>query len=105
MEAFPLAELARAISEHIQIRTTFPIEIQAWNAQTCADFMSVSVNHFKTRIACLPGFPKPVRLPTKKEKGIGQPRWNAKEVINWFYSFKKSNLPKGPGRPRNKSGK
>ncbi|PIT41831.1 hypothetical protein BHC43_00210 [Snodgrassella alvi] len=33
-----------------------------WNAERCANFFSCSPGHFKTRIACKPDFPRPVKL-------------------------------------------
>ncbi|PIT06843.1 hypothetical protein BGI40_01690 [Snodgrassella communis] len=33
-----------------------------WNAERCARFFSCSIGHFKSRIACKPDFPRPVKL-------------------------------------------
>lgn len=33
-----------------------------WNAERCAQFFSCSVGHFKSRIACKPDFPAPVKV-------------------------------------------
>ena len=43
--------------------------------------LRVSVGHFRQRIAPLPDFPKPVRLPSAK--GLGTPRWVPDEVREW----------------------
>ncbi|WP_370579839.1 hypothetical protein [Snodgrassella alvi] len=33
-----------------------------WNAERCAQYFSCSVGHFKSRIACKPDFPPPVKV-------------------------------------------
>lgn len=33
-----------------------------WNAERCAQYFSCSVGHFKSRIACKPDFPAPVKV-------------------------------------------
>lgn len=50
-----------------------------WSSAKAAQYFDVSVRHYQDRIATLPGFPKPVRLPAPRG-GRGQPRWYPGEV-------------------------
>jgi hypothetical protein len=53
-----------------------------WTPHDGAMFFQVSVKHFSDRIASLPGFPDPIRVPSRRG-GVGHPRWVPEEVIEW----------------------
>lgn len=91
-----IEELAAQIAQ--QIRPTVPIEHALWDAGDIACYLRRSPAVVRERIACLPGFPKPYKLPAKREGRItqGHPVWQAIEVINWV----KSHRDQVVGRPR-----
>lgn len=72
--------LAHAIASHLP--AMMPVEITLWDSADCALFMRVSLNHFRQYIAPQPGFPHAIRIP-KSDGKTGQPRWKAREVIEW----------------------
>lgn len=77
-------QLARAVAAHMPAQ--MPVDIALWDSADCAAFMRVSINHFRQYIASLPGFPQAIRLP-KADGKRGQPRWKAREVIEWTDSY------------------
>jgi len=70
------AELAK------QLRPALPIEIDLWNIGTIATYLKRSESVVRERMACLPDFPKAIRLPSTKLVR-GQALYRAKEVIQW----------------------
>jgi hypothetical protein len=65
-------------------RPAIPAEIALWDATCCAAYFLVTPAHFRDRMACKPGFPGTIPLPT--DGGRGSPRWKACEVIAWAES-------------------
>jgi predicted DNA-binding transcriptional regulator AlpA len=62
------------------------------DAQSVAAYLTVSVDHTRQRIVCLPDFPRALRV------NGGQPRWLRSEVEQWALAHR---VRKGkPGRPR-----
>jgi hypothetical protein len=57
-----------------------PISIALWDTKDIAAYLHRSVDRVYSDIVCLPGFPKPIRLPVK---GRAQALWKAREVIAW----------------------
>jgi len=63
-----------------------PLEIALWDAKTIATYLRRdSVKSVLETVVVVPGFPRPVRIPTTR--GPGQPRWKAVEVIAYVESF------------------
>jgi hypothetical protein len=58
-----------------------PVEIDLWSADEIARYMKRERRTVMESYACLPSFPKAIRLPTKGVRG--QPLWKANEVIRW----------------------
>ncbi len=73
-----------------------PVSVQLWNAKLIGNYLRRSPAAVMERVVTLPGFPKPIRLPTQKEGSRGQPLWEASEVIAWVRSHKEKIV----GRPR-----
>lgn len=96
-QQFNIDELAEAIAG--KIRPPVPLDQALWNIGDIAGYVRKSKNVVQQRMICLPGFPKPIRLPAMnpgKLEGSGHPLWNAKEVIDWVQSHKE----RIEGRPR-----
>ncbi len=78
-----IEKLAAAVAE--SIRPAIPLSIDLWDIETIAAFLKRNPQVVRERMACLPDFPKAIRLPTTK--GRAQPLYNAKEVITWVQSY------------------
>ena len=76
-----LAEAVAALA-----RPATPLDIDMWDIATIAAVLKRDPQVVRERMACLPSFPKAIRLPTKT--GRAQPLYNAQEVINWIQSYK-----------------
>lgn len=59
-----------------------PIDYRLWTVKQIANYMRRSEKVTGERMVYLPGFPKPIRLPTK-DGSKGHPLWKAREVIEW----------------------
>lgn len=57
-----------------------PISIALWDTNDIANYLKRSRDRVYNDIVCLPGFPKPIRLPVK---GRAQALYKAREVIAW----------------------
>lgn len=53
----------------------------------CAEYLRVCKRHFTERIAVLPGFPAPIRIPTLTG-GLGNSRYKKDEFISWVENQK-----------------
>lgn len=60
-----------------------------WDISTIAQYLKRDPQVVRERMACLPSFPKSIRLPTKT--GRAQPLFLAEEVIAWTKQFKDKN--------------
>lgn len=71
------------------VRPAFPVEIDLWDMATIANFLKRDPQVVRERMACLPSFPKAVRLPTMTsgKAGRSQPLYWAKEIIAWAKSY------------------
>lgn len=67
-----LDELKSAI-----VAASIPFDKRWLDTDGAAALLGVSVGHFRDRIACKPGFPKPARYTG------GHPHWKASEVDEW----------------------
>ena len=78
--------LAERIVELAAHRRTIPLSIDLWDVETIALLMKRDPNTVRTRIVCLPTFPKAIRLPS--ESGTqGRPLWKAAEVLRWVDTY------------------
>lgn len=80
-------KLAQAISIHL--KPPIPLSIDLWDIATIAAFLKRDPQVVRERMACMPEFPKAIRLPTKN--GRTQPLYKAKEIIEWTEKFKDRN--------------
>ena len=78
------AELAR------QLRPALPIEIDLWDIATIARYLKRSESVVRERMACLPDFPKAIRLPSTRSVR-GQALYRAKEIIQWACRYQDKN--------------
>ncbi|MBZ2208509.1 hypothetical protein [Massilia soli] len=60
-----------------------------WDIATIALYLKREPQVVRERMACLPSFPKSIRLPTKT--GRAQPLFLAEEVIAWTKKYKDKN--------------
>jgi hypothetical protein len=87
-----IAKLADALAKHIS--PPIPISIDLWNIELIGKYLKRDAQSVRERIACLPDFPEPIRLPSTKGRSHGL--YRAAEVIAWTEGLRK----KVPGRPR-----
>lgn len=84
-----ISNLAKALAE--QLTPKIPFDVALWDTASIAEYMKVSKSQVAQRIICQPTFPKSIRIPTangKKSDSRAQPRWKAKEVIEWTEKHK-----------------
>jgi hypothetical protein len=67
-------------------KPAIPLAIDMWDIATIAAVLKRDPQVVRERMACLPSFPKAIRLPTKT--GRAQPLYNALEVLEWIQSYK-----------------
>lgn len=80
--------LAAAVAR--QVRPTIPIDIALWDIATIAAFLNRSEAQVRERMACLPDFPKAIRLPSANA-ARGHALYKAKEVIAWTAKYQDRN--------------
>lgn len=78
-----IERLAEAVAA--RVKPSIPLAIDLWDIATIAQYLKREPQVVRERMACLPSFPKAIRLPTKT--GRAQPLYNAKEVIAWAQSY------------------
>ena len=83
-----IARLAAELAK--QLRPALPIEIDLWDIATIATYLKRSESVVRERMACLPDFPKAIRLPTTKSIR-GQALYPAREVIRWASKYQDKN--------------
>lgn len=76
--------LATALAK--QIRPSIPLEVDLWDIATIAAVLKRSEAQVRERMACLPDFPKAVRLPSSTG-ARGQALYWAKEVLAWIAKY------------------
>lgn len=76
-----VAQLAAALER--LARPAIPLAIDLWDIATIAQYLKRSEAVVRERMACLPDFPKAIRLPSTTTKGRGQALYKAAEVIEW----------------------
>lgn len=83
-----IARLASELAK--QLRPALPIEIDLWDIATIATYLKRSESVVRERMACLPDFPKAIRLPSTRS-ARGQALYRAKEVIQWAAKYQDRN--------------
>ena len=83
-----IARLAAELAK--QLRPTLPVEIDLWDIATIATYLKRSESVVRERMACLPDFPKAIRLPSTRSVR-GQALYRAKEVIQWAARYQDKN--------------
>lgn len=71
------------------VKPAIPLSVDLWDIATIAQYLKREPQVVRERMACLPSFPKAIRLPTKT--GRAQPLYNAQEVIKWAQSYQEKN--------------
>jgi len=83
-----IARLATELAK--QLRPALLIEIDLWDIATIAMYLKRSESVVRERMACLPGFPKAIRLASTRS-ARGQALYRAKEVIQWAARYQDKN--------------
>lgn len=78
-----LEKLADAIKK--LTRPTIPLSIDLWDIAIIGQYLKREPQVVRERIAVLPSFPQPIRLPAVK--GSAHPLYKAREVIAWAESL------------------
>lgn len=76
--------LAAALAQ--QLRPAIPLEVDLWDIKTIATVLKRSEAQVRERMACLPDFPKAIRLPSSTG-ARGQALYRAKEVLDWTAKY------------------
>lgn len=79
-----ITKLAHALAT--QMRPSIPVAIDLWDISMIAAFLKRSEAQVRERIACVPDFPKAIRLPSSTSVR-GQPLYPASEVIAWTKKY------------------
>lgn len=79
-----ITKLADALAKHF--KPSIPLGIDLWDIATVAQFLKRDASVVRERIACLPDFPKAIRLPSNK--GRAHPLYKAAEVIRWSDTYR-----------------
>jgi hypothetical protein len=77
-----ILRLAEALAD--QLRSEIPLSVDLWDIATIAAYVKRDPQVVRERLACVPSFPRAIRLPTKT--GRTQPLYIAAEVIKWAIS-------------------
>ncbi len=81
-----IERLAAAVAD--RVKPTFSQDVELWDMATVAQYFRRNIATVRKSIACLPSFPKAIRLPVS---GTAQPLYNACEVIVWAQRHKEKN--------------
>lgn len=100
-----LRALAAALAEQLAAQPSpstapVPIDVALWTIAEVANYLRVSEQHCRERLAPLPSFPRAIRLPSSGPAGRGAPRWRAREVIDWSHTLREGSPSARGGRPR-----
>lgn len=68
-------------------RPVIPVSIDLWDIATIAMYLKRNEAVVRERMACLPDFPRAIRLPSTTNKGRGQALYKASEVIAWTIRY------------------
>jgi hypothetical protein len=76
--------LAAALAQYIP--PPIPLQVDLWDIRTIAAYLKRSESQVRERMACLPDFPKAIRLPSTTGHR-GQALYRAIEVIAWTMKY------------------
>lgn len=62
-------------------RPAIPLAVDLWDIATIGQYLKREPQVVRERIAVLPSFPRPIRLPA--QRGRAHPLYKATEVIAW----------------------
>lgn len=90
-EKIDIDELIVRIAEEVavRLRPAIPLSVDLWDIAIIAEFLKRDPQVVRERMACMPSFPKAIRLPTKN--GRAHPLYKAKEIIEWTEKFRDRN--------------
>jgi excisionase family DNA binding protein len=76
-------ELLEKLADPINRLTkpAIPLSIDLWDIATISRYLKRDTQVVRERIAVVPSFPRPIRLPAKK--GLAHPLFKAAEIIAW----------------------
>lgn len=81
-------QLAQAIANYTA--PVVPLHKELWTAEKCAAYFGMKTRYFYSHLACLPSFPKRIKLPIKG--GVrSQARWIAQDIIDYAIKHKETN--------------
>ena len=83
-ESALIEQLAAAVAAHLA-QPSIPVEYDAWDIATIAKLLKREPQVVRERMACMPDFPKAIRIQTKT--GRTQPLYWAKDVLAWMRSY------------------
>ena len=81
-----IAKLVEAL-EKMQ-KPAIPLAVDLWDMEMLGQYFKRNPQVVRQNIACLPSFPKAIRLPTKAKS---HPLYSAKEVIEWTQRHRDKN--------------
>ena len=81
-------QLPAAVAAHV--RPAISLDIALWDIATIAAYLNRTENQVHQRMACLPDFPKAIRLQSSTA-ARGQALYKAKEVIAWAAEYQDRN--------------
>jgi hypothetical protein len=80
-------QLAAAVAQRLEPGSV-PLCEQLWDLAMVARYLHRNAQTVRESMACLPSFPKAIRLPSE---GRAHPLYNAGEVIAWAKKFRDKN--------------
>ena len=80
--------LAKAIAARMP--PVIPISVDAWSATEIAAYLKRTRRTVAEKTVYLPGFPRPIRLPSTSKKEAAHPLWKARDVIAWAEKFQRA---------------
>lgn len=83
-EAELIDRLAAAVAQHLQ--PAIPLAVDLWDIKKVAALLKRSEAHVREHMACLPDFPKAIRLPTARA-GRSQALYKATEILAWTEKY------------------
>lgn len=83
-----ITRLAAELAKHM--RPPIPVDIDLWDIAMIAAYLKRSDAVVRERMACLPDFPKAIRLPSTKA-ARGQALYRARDIIEWAARYQDKN--------------
>ncbi|MBN9125806.1 MAG: hypothetical protein BGO99_09960 [Nitrosospira sp. 56-18] len=83
-----ISDLVKVIERAID-RPAVPLDLALWSGDDIAVYLRRDRRTVMERLACLPDFPKAIKLPSPSG-GKGQPLWVAKEIMEWARSYQEA---------------